>query len=72
MPEVGGRELAEGTLRLRPSMKVMFMSGHMQDVVLREGVQKGTAFLQKPFTPAGLARAVREALDVKARAAGQG
>jgi hypothetical protein len=31
-------------------MKVMFMSGHTQDVVFKEGVEKGTAFLQKPFT----------------------
>ena len=63
MPELGGRELAEGALKLRPGMKVMFMSGHTQDVVLKEGVQKGTAFLQKPFTPAGLAQKVRETLD---------
>jgi FixJ family two-component response regulator len=41
----------------------MFMSGHTQDVVLKEGVQQGAAFLQKPFTPTGLAEKVREALD---------
>jgi two-component system CheB/CheR fusion protein len=63
MPELGGRELAEGALKLRPALKVMFMSGHTQDVVLKEGVQKGTAFLQKPFTPVGLAQKVRETLD---------
>jgi CheY-like chemotaxis protein len=71
MPELGGRELAEGALKLRPSMKVMFMSGHTQDVVLKEGIQKGTAFLQKPFTPVGLAQKVRETLDSDARSAGQ-
>ena len=70
MPELGGRELAERALKLRPDMKVMFMSGHTQDVVLKEGVEKGTAFLQKPFTPAGLAKKVRETLDAKARPAG--
>ena len=70
MPEFGGRELAECALKLRPGMKVLFMSGHTQDVVLKEGVRKGTAFLQKPFTPAGLARRVREALDSNARSAG--
>ncbi len=52
MPELGGRELAERALKLRPGMKVMFMSGHTQDVILKEGIEKGTAFLQKPFTPA--------------------
>ncbi len=71
MPELGGRELAEGALKLRPGMKVMFMSGHTQDVVLKEGVKKGTAFLQKPFTPAGLAQKVRDSLDGDARSAGQ-
>ena len=71
MPELGGRELAEGALKLRPGMKVMFMSGHTQDVVLKEGVQKGTAFLQKPFTPASLAQKVRNTLDGDARSAGQ-
>ena len=70
MPELGGRELAEGALKLRPGMKVMFMSGHTQDVVLKEGIQKGTAFLQKPFTPAGLAQKVRETLDSKDQPAG--
>ncbi|MGA2184651.1 MAG: chemotaxis protein CheB [Bryobacteraceae bacterium] len=63
MPELGGREVAEQALKLRPGLKVMFMSGHTQDVVLKEGIQKGTAFLQKPFTPVGLAQKVRETLD---------
>ena len=71
MPELGGRELSERALKLRPDIKVMFMSGHTEDVVLKEGVQGGTAFLQKPFTPAGLAQKVRDALDGDARCAGQ-
>ena len=66
MPELGGRELAEAALKLRPGMKVIFISGHTQDVVLKEGVQKGSAFLQKPFTPFGLAQKVRETLDADA------
>ena len=67
MPELGGRELFERVLKLRPGMKVVFTSGHTQDVVLKEGVEKGTAFLQKPFTPAGLAQKVRETLDSTTR-----
>jgi CheY-like chemotaxis protein len=70
MPELGGRELAECALKLRPGMKVMFMSGHTQGVVLKEGVRKGTAFLQKPFTPAGLAQKVRDTLDAASQTAG--
>jgi hypothetical protein len=30
---------------------------------MKEGVQKGAAFLQKPLTPAGLAEKVRDTLD---------
>ena len=71
MPELGGRQLAQAALKLRPALKVMFISGHTQDVVLKEGVKKGTPFLQKPFTPAGLAHKVRETLDSAARSAGQ-
>jgi CheY-like chemotaxis protein len=56
---------------VRPGMKVMFMSGHTQDVLLKEGVERGTAFLQKPFTPAGLAQKVRDTLYGDARSAGQ-
>ena len=67
MPELGGRELAESALKLRPGLKVLFMSGHTPDVVLKEGVQKGTAFLQKPFTPVALAQKVRETLDSDVR-----
>jgi two-component system CheB/CheR fusion protein len=63
MPEMGGRELADAALGLRPGLKVMFMSGHTQDVVLKAGVQQGAAFLYKPFTPAQLAQKVRETLD---------
>jgi signal transduction histidine kinase/ActR/RegA family two-component response regulator len=63
MPELGGRELADAAVKLRPGMKVLFMSGHTQDVVIKEGVQKGMAFLQKPFTPAVLAEKVRQTLD---------
>jgi len=71
MPELGGRELAESALKLRPGMRVLFMSGHTQDVILKEGVQKGAAFLQKPFAPAGLAQKVRDTLDAASRSAGQ-
>lgn len=66
MPDVGGRELAEGVLKLRPGIRVMFMSGHMEDVFLTEGIAKGAVYLQKPFGPIQLAQKVREALDMAA------
>jgi CheY-like chemotaxis protein len=70
MPELNGRELAEGALKLRPGLKIMFMSGHNEDVVLKEGIQKGAAFLQKPFLPLALAQSVRAALGSALRSTG--
>ena len=61
----GGRELAERLHAVRPEMKVMFMSGHTEDEVLREGVEKGMPFLHKPFTPDSLSRKVRSTLDAR-------
>ena len=63
MPELGGRELAERLLKTRPEIKVLFMSGHTQDVILKEGVEAGAPFLQKPFMPKELVHKVREVLD---------
>jgi len=63
MPVLGGRELAEGALKLRPRMKALFVSGHTEDVVLMAGIRKGTPFLEKPFTAGELSRIVREVLD---------
>ena len=63
MPELGGRELAEAVVKLRPGLKVLFMSGHTDDVILKEGVQQGAVFLHKPFTPMQLAQKVRDTLD---------
>jgi CheY-like chemotaxis protein len=45
MPELGGRELAERILTMRPDIKLLFMSGHTQDVILKEGIEAGTPFL---------------------------
>jgi len=49
---------------IRPSLKVLFMSGYDDDNVTRHGVAlEHAAYLQKPFTPADLSKKVREVLD---------
>ena len=64
MPGMSGREVADLVQPRYPGMKVLFMSGYTDDAIVRHGVLSGSkAFLQKPFTPEGLARKVREVLD---------
>ncbi len=63
LPGMGGGELAEQLVRERPSMKVLYTSGYVDNAVVRRAVREGGAFLQKPFTPSELARAVRRLID---------
>jgi two-component system cell cycle sensor histidine kinase/response regulator CckA len=64
MPLMSGPALAERLRRLRPDLRVLFMSGYTRDALAtRDAPPPGTRLLQKPFSPAALAHAVREALD---------
>ena len=66
MPRMSGKQLANRLVPARPEMKVLFMSGYTDDSVVADSARKGgAAFLQKPVTPDGLLRKVREVLDAK-------
>ena len=66
MPGMGGRELAQHLSVIKPDLRTLFMSGYMDDVGIMAGQEEGTSsFLQKPFTPEVLARAVRNLLDAR-------
>ncbi|MBC8164728.1 MAG: response regulator, partial [Bryobacteraceae bacterium] len=69
MPGMSGRELADRLRALQPGTKVLFVSGYTENGIVNEGeLEKGTAFLHKPFTPDQLARKVREVLEYDASA----
>jgi two-component system cell cycle sensor histidine kinase/response regulator CckA len=64
MPGMGGRELAQHLTVIKPDLRTLFISGYMDDVGIMAGQEEGTSsFLQKPFTPEVLGRAVRNLLD---------
>ena len=64
MPGANGRELAQQVSTIQPDIKVLYMSGYTDDAIVQHGVlDADTPFLQKPFTPSGLAGKVREVLD---------
>jgi hypothetical protein len=60
---MSGGALMKHAMTLRPGLKVLFVSGYPEDVLVKEGLTKGTPFLQKPYAPGALARKVRDVLD---------
>jgi CheY-like chemotaxis protein len=73
MPGMGGRELAQHLSVIKPDLRTLFISGYMDDIGIMAGQEEGTSsFLQKPFTPEVLARAVRNLLDVSTPSARTG
>jgi DNA-binding response OmpR family regulator len=61
-----GRQLAEEAIKIRAEMRVLLMSAYTTDALALYGVEKGTPFLQKPFTLQQLALRVRGILDSSA------
>ncbi len=64
MPQMNGRELADKMMQLHPTTKIVFTSAYTENAIVHQGVlDDGIAFLQKPFTPSGLANKLREVLN---------
>ena len=58
------RRMAEKVGALRPDMKVVFMSGYTDNVIVHKGVlEPGVLFINKPLLPSLLTRKIREILD---------
>ena len=64
MPGMSGRQLAEQILSARPGMKIVYMTGYTDDMVVQHKVlEPGVMLLQKPFDKIQLARKIRLVLD---------
>ena len=70
MPGMSGRDLGDHVAQLYPGVPVVYTSAFSEDDVIRRGLlESDRPFLQKPFTPQELARAVRTALDLAGKTA---
>src|SRR5262249_52940392 len=68
MPRMSGRDLAERLIRMRPDIKVLYMSGYSPSTLGIHGTDAAVALIRKPFTSAELLRRVREVLETPVRA----
>jgi CheY-like chemotaxis protein len=65
MPEMGGTELAGRLRETQPDARILFTSGYTEDAAVRQSfLDPGEAFIEKPFTPASLAKKARQILDI--------
>jgi signal transduction histidine kinase len=64
MPGMNGRQLVEALHARTPGVRVLYMSGYIDDDFVRRGLlASNVSFLQKPFTGKSLGRRVRSVLD---------
>ncbi len=68
MPGIGGVELVRRLMRRDPSVRVLFMSGHVSTDFTREDfADQAFEFLAKPFRPEQLVRVTRAAIERSSR-----
>jgi CheY-like chemotaxis protein len=63
MPKMGGRELAQHLARIKPELRVIFMSGYAEEPLDGGPHEMPLEFLAKPFTASVLTETVRRVLD---------
>ncbi len=64
MPEMNGRELSSSIMKIRPSIRCLFMSGYTANIIAHKGVlDMGVNFIQKPFSLQAMAAKIREVMN---------
>lgn len=60
---MGGRELAQKALEIKPDLKVLYTSGYTENAIVHHGrLDPGVMLLNKPYRRVDLARKIRAAL----------
>jgi CheY-like chemotaxis protein len=71
LPTSNGRDLGKEAERIRPGIRVLYMTGYSRNAVVHHGrLDEGVDLLQKPVSQAQLTVRVRAALDQKAKGSG--
>jgi polar amino acid transport system substrate-binding protein len=64
MPKKSGKEAYDQIVKIRPEMKVIFLSGHTADRIGQDGlIMNNINLITKPISPKDLLKRVREVLD---------
>jgi PAS domain S-box-containing protein len=64
LPGMSGRDLAREAVKVRPDLKVLFMTGYSHNAIVHQGrLDPGVALIQKPITQDQLATRIRGLLD---------
>ena len=66
MPRMSGATLAEHVVTMRPGLRVLYMSGHAEEVLSERIAQDRAEFIQKPFTAQALLERVASVLGTGA------
>lgn len=63
MPGKSGRQLADEAARIRPGLKILYVSGYTETAILHHGrLDAGVSLLSKPYRRDELARSIRAVL----------
>jgi CheY-like chemotaxis protein len=64
MPGMNGRQLGAAAAKLRPNLRIIYMTGYPRNAVTHQGrLEEGLEVLQKPITQSLLASRLRDSLD---------
>ena len=65
LPGKSGRELAGGMRAIEPKLKVLFISGYVQNAVTQQPREPGTHYLPKPFSAESLLEKINQVMGLQ-------